>query len=439
MPELSDSKLAASIMNGNDMTKLAPSRRAASVHSFKVMDVVQQADLLQRSGREIYHLEIGQPQSPAPLPAIRVAQEQLGADRCGYTSARGEPPLRTAIANMYKNTYGVCCNPERVHLTPGTSGAFTIAFMAAFDVGDVVAVPSICYPCYRNLLSTYGCELVLLPVNESYNITATELAAEQRAREKNGQKVIRGLILSSPANPTGAILSPEELKQLCALCDATGVQFISDELYHSIEYSGAPRAATALEFTQKAIIINGFSKAYSMTGWRLGWMIVPDHLDRCVDALNQNMNVSAPTIAQRAGVAALGAEAKKELIAHVQKYEANRQVVIDGLTAMGVEPHEYAPPQGAFYMYVDLSRHGVTDSLTLCKALLEQAGVAMTPGVDFEEPGVGKGEERVRISFPGTTEHVREAMKRLCSWWESEEGKRHRNGGGGKTKKLKTG
>ena len=165
-----------------------------------------------------------------------------------------------------------------------------------------------------------------------------------------------------------------------------------------------------------------------MTGWRLGWMVVPDHLDTCTDALNQNMNVSAPTIAQRAAVAALGTEASVELAGHVRRYEANRDVVVAGLEAMGVASHEYSPPMGAFYIYVDLTAHGVTDSLSMCNALLEQAGVAMTPGVDFEEPGVGSGERRVRISFPGTTEHVREAIQRLAAWWESEQGMAHRGG-----------
>ena len=409
-------------------SELRPSKRSA-IRSFKVMDVVAKADRLARSGRDIYHLEVGQPQSSAPQPAIRIAQEQLSADRCGYTAARGEPPLRAAIAGMYAETYSVNLSTERIHLTPGSSGAFTIAFMAAFDVGDVVAVPSSSYPCYRNLLSTYGCVVASLPVNSEYNVTAIELAAAQKARASAGEPPIRGLILSSPANPTGAMLTPDELKDLCALCDQTGVQFISDELYHGITYTGAPRAATALEFSRKAIVINGFSKSYSMTGWRLGWLVAPDHLDSCVDALNQNMNVSAPTVSQRAAVAALGAEAAEELRGHVRKYEANRQVVIEGLSKMGVLPHEYAPPSGAFYMYVDLSRLGVTDSLGLCDALLDDAGVAMTPGVDFEEDGCGLGERRVRISFPGTTDHVREAMRRLAEWWESEKGMRWRGGG----------
>ena len=309
--------------------QLKPSKRSA-IRSFKVMDVVAKADRLAREGRDIFHLEVGQPQSSAPSPAVRIAQEQLGSDRCGYTAARGEPPLREAIARMvclpppfrttqgqesksrgpgtarpslfqsaalrlmvrasrapqYSKTYEVTCNPQRIHLTPGSSGAFTIAFMAAFDVGDVVAVPSSSYPCYRNLLTTYGCVVASLPVNNEYNLTARELTAAQADRAARGLPPIKGLILSSPANPTGAMLAPEELRELCGVCESSGVQFISDELYHGITYQGAPRAATALEFTRQAIIINGFSKAYSMTGWRLGWLIVPDHLDACVDALN---------------------------------------------------------------------------------------------------------------------------------------------------------
>lgn len=239
---------------------LEASCRARSVPSFKVMDVVQKADKLARSGRRIYHLEVGQPQSSAPRAAIERAREQLSSDRCGYTAARGEPPLRAALAQMYKDTYGVTVSSERIHLTPGSSGAFTIAFMAAFDVGDAVAVPSVCYPCYRNLLNCYGCEVVPLPVDSRYNVTAKELAAGQRARGRAGLPPIKGLILSSPANPTGAMLTPDELRELCALCDATGVQFLSDEIYHGIVFEGAPRLACALEFSRKAIIINSFSK-----------------------------------------------------------------------------------------------------------------------------------------------------------------------------------
>ena len=197
---------------------------------------------------------------------------------------------------------------------------------------------------------------------------------------------------------------------------------------HGIVFDGAPRAASALEFTSSAIVINSFSKYYSMTGWRLGWLVVPDHLDACVDALNQNMNVSAPTVSQRAAVSALSVEAAVELKAHVQRYAANKQAVVDGLHAMGIAPHEYAPPMGAFYMYVDLRGHGVTDSLGMCDSLLEEAGVAMTPGVDFEEPGSGQGESRVRISFPGGTDEVREAMAVLGAWWASPSGLKFRGG-----------
>ncbi|KAL1526474.1 hypothetical protein AB1Y20_015184 [Prymnesium parvum] len=401
-----------------EVAPLAPSRRSA-IRSFKVMDVVAKADQLARAGRTIYHLEVGQPQSSAPTAALSTAQQQMLSDRCGYTAARGEPPLRAALAAMYQATYGVAVSADRVHLTPGSSGAFTIAFTAAFDVGDAVAVPASCYPCYRNLLQCYGCTLVTLPVDANFNVTAKELAAAQSARAAAGEQPIKGLILSSPANPTGAMLAPEELRALCELCDATGVQFISDEIYHGIVFTGAPRAACALEFSRNAIVINSFSKYYSMTGWRLGWLVVPDHLDKCVDALNQNMNVSAPTLSQRAAVAALSDAAKPELEAHVKRYETNRQVVIDGLAAMGVTEADYAPPQGAFYLYADLRAHGVRDSLAFCDALLSEAGVAMTPGVDFEEPGSGVGECRVRLGFPGATEDVRAAMRVLNDWWTS--------------------
>lgn len=278
-----------------------------------------------------------------------------------------------------------------------------------------MAVGSSSYPCYRNILSALGCVVVTLPLDSRYCVTAAALAAAQAARKSAGEPPVKGLILSSPGNPTGAMLSPEELKALCELCDGTGVQFISDEIYHGISYDGAPRAACALEFTRKAIIINSFSKYYSMTGWRLGWLVVPDSLDSAMDALNQNMNVSAPTIAQRAAVAALSAEALPELEAHIERYAKNRTVVLDALSSMGIT--SVAPAEGAFYVYADLSSHGVTDSAALCAAALAEAGVAIVPGIDFEEPGSGVGEARVRISYPGATDDVRAAMGLLKEWW----------------------
>lgn len=394
---------------------LTPSRRSA-ISSFKVMDVVAAAEKLEREdGRKIYHLEVGQPQSAAPKQALACARENLVTDRMGYTAARGEVPLREALARMYKRSYGVDASPARIHVTPGSSGAFSLAFLAAFDVGDVVAVASAGYPCYRNLLTALGCVVVTLPVDARYRVTATALGAAQAARAERHEPPIKGLILSSPGNPTGAVLDPEELKALCELCDASDVQFISDEIYHGIEYEGAPRAACALEYTKSAIIINSFSKYYSMTGWRLGWLVVPDHLDANMNALNANMNVSAPTIAQRAAVAALSDEAAPELKSHIARYAVNRTIVLDGLRAMGITT--LAPAEGAFYAYADLSAHGVTDSAALCAAALTEAGVAIVPGIDFEEPGSGLGECRIRISYPGATEDVREAMRLLGEWW----------------------
>jgi aspartate/methionine/tyrosine aminotransferase len=405
------------------IASVSPSNRS-DIRSFKVMDVVAAANALEEEGRWIARLEIGQPQSAAPQAAIKLAQEQLGADRCGYTAARGEVPLRDAIAKMYERDYdGSTVTADRIHLTPGSSGAFMLAFMSAFDAGDAVALPSSSYPCYRNILQALDCELVALPIDPAtYNVTAADLAKAQDERSAAGLAPIKGLILSSPANPTGAMLTPDDLRDICAYCDETGVQFISDELYHGITYpsAGAPRAASASEFSEEAIVINGFSKYYSMTGWRLGWLVAPKRLDEAINKLNQNLNISAPTISQRAGIAALTEDAAIELKEHVARYEANRQVVIDGLAAMGIT--DVAPSQGAFYVYANLEEHGITDSLGMSQSLLREVGVAVTPGIDFEDPASGLGEKRVRISYPGATDDVRKGMGLLKQWWESPSG-----------------
>ncbi len=403
------------------IASVSPSARS-NIRSFKVMDVVAAANAAEDEGRWIARLEIGQPQSAAPRAAIELAQQQLGADRCGYTAARGEVPLREEIAKMYQRDYeNSTVNADRIHLTPGSSGAFMLAFMSSFDAGDAVALPSSSYPCYRNILQALDCELVALPIDSTtYNVTAADLEKAQGERAAAGLKPIKGLVLSSPANPTGAMLTPEELKDICAHCEKTGVQFISDELYHGITYSGAPRAASASEFSDEAIVINGFSKYYSMTGWRLGWLVAPKRLDEAINKLNQNLNISAPTISQRAGVAALTEAATAELKQHVARYEANRQVVIDGLQDMGVT--DIAPSQGAFYIYVNLEGHGITDSLAMSQSLLSEVGVALTPGIDFEDPASGLGEKRVRISYPGATDDVRKGMRLLKQWWESPAG-----------------
>jgi aspartate/methionine/tyrosine aminotransferase len=405
------------------IASVSPSARS-NIRSFKVMDVVAAANAAEDEGRWIARLEIGQPQSAAPQAAIELAQQQLGADRCGYTAARGEVPLREEIAKMYQRDYdNSTVSADRIHLTPGSSGAFMLAFMSSFDAGDAVALPSSSYPCYRNILQALDCELVALPIDSTtYNVTSADLEKAQGERAAAGLKPIKGLVLSSPANPTGAMLSPDELNDICAHCEQTGVQFISDELYHGITYpkAGAPRAASASEFSDEAIVINGFSKYYSMTGWRLGWLVAPKRLDEAINKLNQNLNISAPTISQRAGVAALTEAATTELKQHVARYEANRQVVIDGLKDMGIT--DIAPSQGAFYIYVNLEEHGIADSLAMSQSLLSEVGVALTPGIDFEDPASGLGEKRVRISYPGSTDDVRKGMRLLKQWWESPAG-----------------
>uniref|UniRef100_A0A7S0LG36 Aminotransferase class I/classII large domain-containing protein n=1 Tax=Coccolithus braarudii TaxID=221442 RepID=A0A7S0LG36_9EUKA len=385
--------------------------------SFKVMDVVAQAAALERDGKSIYHLEVGQPQSTAPAHALAAVNAAIASgDRLGYTPANGERPLREAIAQMYLDTYGVAVPAERVHVTIGSSSGFTLSFLAAFDVGDAVAIPMCSYPCYRNILQTLGVQVVPLETDDCYKLTAALLKSSVNARRKSGLPPLKGLILSSPANPTGVMLTPDEVRGLCATCDENGILFCSDEIYHGISYKDAPRAATALEFSQQALVINSFSKYYSMTGWRIGWLVAPVELSDAINRLNQNLFISAPTASQRAALAALQPAAKPELEGHVARYEQNRQVVLDALARMGIT--DVAPAHGAFYIYVDLGRFGVTDSAAFSAKLLDEIGVALTPGIDFEYPGSGRGERRIRLSFCGATADIEAGMQKLAGWWE---------------------
>ncbi len=389
-----------------------PSARASNVPSFKVMDVLAKANALDAAGHKIAHLEVGQPMSAAPEPARRaVADAATRGDQLGYTAACGAPPLRQAIVDMYRRRYGVEVPLDAVHVTVGSSAGFTLSFLAAFDAGDAVALPSCSYPCYRNILSTLGVTPVPLQIDEDFKVTAATLRAAVEARAASGEPPLRGLILSSPANPTGVMLTPGEIAELCVACRDAGVTFVSDEIYHGIEFPahGAPRAATALEYTESAIVINSFSKYYSMTGWRVGWLVAPPHLRDAINKLNQNLFISAPAASQLAATAALGTDAVDELESHVKRYEQNRSIVIDSLQRMGLT--RVAPAHGAFYIYVDLSPLGVDDSAALCNDLLDR-GVAITPGIDFEFHE-REGASRVRISYAGATAEVEHGMSLL--------------------------
>ena len=365
-----------------------PSRRSG-IDSFIVMDVMSQAAAAEVAGRSIMHMEVGQPATPAPATAREAAKRAIDTHNLGYTLALGMPALRERIARHYADTYGVSVDPGRVIVTTGSSAAFVLAFLALFDAGARVALPSPGYPCYRHILTALGAEPVMVP-------TAAETrwmpAADDIVR-LNALVGLDGLLVASPANPTGTMLTPEHLAQLTAVCRDNGMWFISDEIYHGLTY-GMP-AATALQSSADAIVINSFSKYFSMTGWRIGWLIVPEALVRPMERLAQNLYIAPPAIAQ---MAALGAfEATEELEANRRVYAANRELLLQELPRAGFT--DIAPADGAFYLYADVS-HWTDDALGFCRAMLQEAGVATTPGLDFD---AARGNRFVRFSYAGST------------------------------------
>lgn len=390
------------------------SNRASSVPSFKVMDVLQRANELQAEGRRVIHCEVGQPASGAPKTVANAAKECLESGHVmGYTDAFGLFDLRQKISDHYKNKYGLDpVDIKRIVVTTGSSGAFLLAFTACFDVGDTVAVASSGYPCYRNILGSLGVNLANVPINNEFKLTAKELRVEIDRRKESGEDQIKGLILSSPSNPTGAMLSPFELKELCALCDEERIQFLSDEIYHGISYG--KEESTALSYSQNSIIINSFSKYYSMSGWRLGWMIIPQHLVEPINALQQNMFINAPTVSQMAACHCWRKETIEELESHISKYRESRQIILNELAEIKeIAPKNIAPADGGFYVYVDLGDENVAEgygSVEMCKEFLEEFCVAFTPGNDFEDPSGNLGDRRFRISYSGGVDAVKEAL-----------------------------
>ena len=377
---------------------LRPSRRGL-VPPFIAMDVLRAANARQAAGVEIIHLEVGQPGSSAPEPVLEAARRALVSEPIGYTDALGITPLRQRIAAHYQMQYGVTVDPCEVVVTTGSSAAFLLAFLAAFEPGDRVALAIPGYPAYRNILSALGIEPVLIAVGENthYQPTPELLASVGR---------LDGLIVASPANPTGTMISAGDLSHLAAWCRDRNIRLISDEIYHGITYETA--AATARAFGREPVIVNSFSKYYSMTGWRLGWMLVPSDLARTVECLAQNFYISPPALSQSAALPVFGC--RGELDGHVARYRANRDLLIRTLDAAGLT--RFAPAEGAFYLYVDIS--GLTgDSERFCRRLLAETGIAVTPGRDFDPV---KGGGWVRFSFAGSTEDVAEAARRLESW-----------------------
>lgn len=373
----------------------------SEVDPFIVMDVMEAARAAEAAGRHIIHMEVGQPSSPAPEAARAALTKRMAADPLGYTVALGIPELRARIAKLYKDWYGVDVSADRIVVTSGSSGAFLLAFTALFDGGAKVGIGEPGYPSYRQILTALGMETVGIQTSEAarYQPTPHDLEGLE----------LDGLMVASPANPSGTMLGYAELKELIDACHAKSTAFISDEIYHGIEYEA--KAVTALEISDDVYVINSFSKYFSMTGWRVGWMVVPpDHVRR-IERLAQNMFICPPHASQIAALAALDCE--DELQANLAVYAENRRLMLEGLPDAGFD--RIAPPDGAFYVYADIS-HLTNDSLGFCKQILDQAGVAVTPGMDFDKQ---RGNGTLRFSYARSTDDIREGLKRLKAFMET--------------------
>jgi aspartate/methionine/tyrosine aminotransferase len=398
--EVAERLAAAAAVIGEGASNTGSARSA--IPSFIVMDVMRAALAAEVAGRSIMHMEVGQPGTPAPRAARQAAARALEVETLGYTMALGNDALRAAIARHYADWYGVRVSPERIAVTTGSSAAFVLAFLAVFDAGEPVALPSPGYPCYRHILSALGQRSVLLETGPATDWMPTADDVVQAVRRDG----IKGLLIASPANPTGTMISAARMDELVAVCREHGVRLISDEIYHGLTYERG--AETALAHSDDAVVINSFSKYFSMTGWRIGWMVVPEALARGVERLAQNLYISPPSIAQ---AAALGAfDAGEELEANRRVYAANRALLLEELPKAGFT--KFAPADGAFYLYCDVSQM-TADAGELAKTLLDEAGVAVTPGTDFDAE---RGNRFLRFSYAGTTAGMAEAARRLQDW-----------------------
>jgi aspartate/methionine/tyrosine aminotransferase len=378
-----------------------PSARSG-VPPFMVMDVMAAAAKLEAQGRRIVHMEVGQPAAGAPASSIAAVRAALADGPHGYTETLGMAPLRRRIAQSYLQSHDIDLDAERVVVTTGSSAGFMLAFLAAFEPGDRVAVAVPGYPPYRHILSALGCEPVLIETDAAtrWAITGDMLLAQHRLRP------LKGVVVGSPANPTGTMMREEALAALIGCAEDADIIVISDEIYHGLDYAFAAKSAAAL--SPNAIVINSFSKYFCMTGWRIGWMVVPPSLLRAVERLQQNFAISVPTLSQIAAEAAFDGLAELESIKH--GYEENRRILLDGLPLAGLD--SFLPVDGAFYLYADTSRFS-NDSFDFATRMLEQAGVAATPGVDFDPL---HGRNFLRLCYAGSREEMREAVERITAW-----------------------
>src|SRR5450631_1146876 len=380
---------------------LTPSKRS-NVPPFMVMDVMAAAALLEAKGARVVHMEVGQPAAPALATALKAAHAALEHGRIGYTETLGIPSLRGRIARHYAQSYDLALDPARVVVTTGSSGAFILAFLALFEPGDRVALANPGYPPYRHILSALGCEPVLIETSAQtrWAMTGKALIAAHRERP------LKGVVIASPANPTGTMMDADALSQLIAVAQAEGIRVISDEIYHGLDYAFA--AETAANLSERAVVINSFSKYFCMTGWRVGWMVVPDGLIRAVERLQQNLAISVPTLAQIAAEAAFEGRPEMEAVKH--GYQENRRILIEGLPQAGLT--KFLPADGAFYLYADVSAF-TSDSFEFAKQMLVKARVAATPGIDFDPV---HGRQFIRFCYARSAEEMREAVARIARW-----------------------
>ena len=380
---------------------LSPSRRAA-IAPFMAMDVAVAAAEREKAGAHVIHMELGEPGAPTPRAIREAAMRALEGGRIGYTAALGRESLRERIALHYRDVYGVAVPAARLAVTTGSSAGFLLSFLALFDVGARVAIAQPGYPAYVNILHALGLETVSIPTQAADRHVVTARAVEAA----HAIAPLDGVLLMSPANPTGTMMTEAALRDICATCDRLGIAFVSDEIYHGLTWERP--AQTALAFSQNAVVVNSFSKYFCMTGWRVGWLVLPDALVRPVERLAQSLAISVPLLSQIAAEAAF--EASAELEAIKAGYGHNRALLLEALPGIGLG--DFHPVDGAFYIYADIGRF-TNDSAAFCQRMLREAGVAATPGLDFDRE---RGNRTMRLSFAGPEADVAEAVARLKAW-----------------------
>ncbi|HEX2512246.1 MAG TPA: aminotransferase class I/II-fold pyridoxal phosphate-dependent enzyme [Xanthobacteraceae bacterium] len=380
---------------------LSPSLRS-NVPPFIVMDVMAAAARIEAAGGRVIHMEVGQPAASAPSTALAAARAALSGSYLGYTEALGIPSLRRRIAGHYAEQYGFSVDPARIVVTTGSSGGFILAFLSMFEAGDRIALANPGYPPYRHILSALGCEPVLIQTSAEtrWAIPSEALLAEHR------RKPLKGLVIASPANPTGTMMQAAALRALIEVAETESIRVISDEIYHGLDY--ALPAETAARLSPNTVVVNSFSKYFCMTGWRVGWLVAPEVLVRPIERLQQNLAISVPTLSQIAAEAAFDGRDEMEAVKH--GYEENRRILLEALPKIGLD--RFLPVDGAFYLYADVSRF-TDDSIDFAKRMLEQAGVAATPGLDFDPL---HGKEFLRFSYAGSAADMREAVARVGEW-----------------------